>query len=81
MAKRPQFNVDLILEDAYKRGWDQRRLSERAHVKQTTLSRILNRAGSSGRITTIAKLADALGYPTSRYVISPSVPEALVNTE
>lgn len=72
MAILPQFNVDLMLADAYARGWNQKRLGLLADVSPVSLSRFLNRHTRS--LQTAIKLADALGYPLSRYVLSPADP-------
>jgi transcriptional regulator with XRE-family HTH domain len=62
------YNAQLIAEDMALKGWLQKDLARQAHCTQMTVGRFLKGQFQSNK--TAKKLADALGYPLSRYLIS-----------
>lgn len=70
-AARPvEFNAQLMVEDMARKGWTKLDLATRAGVSDMTVIRFLR--GESQTAPTAKKLARALGYSVSRYLITAS---------
>ena len=65
---RATYDIARLAEDMAARGWLPAELARRAGVSKMTVSRVLRQAAQTA--PTMAKLADALGYSTRRYLIS-----------
>lgn len=63
-----EFMTRRILNEMARKEWNQTRLSNKAHVSQSTIFRVLNSA-TNARIGTLNKIADALGIPIEYLVI------------
>lgn len=63
-----RYDVPQLLRDAGGEGWSDSDFARRAGVKRSTVSR-MRRYGST-RPATFAKLAQALGQPMDRYILS-----------
>ncbi len=64
----PTYNVQLMFEDMAVKGWNKNVFSQRAGVADMTVIRFLR--GERQTAPTAKKLADALGYSVTRYLIS-----------
>lgn len=69
-AGRVYFDSQRMAEDMALRGWTKLGLAKRADVADMTVIRFLRGERQTGR--TANKLAAALGFPVSRYLISSS---------
>lgn len=63
-----RFDTRRLREDMVLRGWNKVDLAKRAGVDDMTITRFLNRKHQTAK--SAYKIADALGYPVSRYIIS-----------
>lgn len=66
----PKFDVVLMADDLARLGWFPVDLARRADVSHMTVSRFLHREVQTAR--TAKKLAEALGFSVSRYLIPSS---------
>ncbi len=63
-----QVDIQRVREDMVLKGWNRGHLATRAGVADTTVMRFLN--GDHQTAKTVFKIAEALGHPVSRYIVS-----------
>lgn len=63
----PRFNAKRMARDIAEHGWHQTELAEQSGVGRATVSRFLS--GQFQTAKTAKKLAEALGYPITRYIL------------
>lgn len=66
-SSKPQFDIALMQEDMAARGWLAVDLSRRAGVSHMTVGRFFSEERQTAR--TAKKIAVALGYSLSRYLV------------
>ena len=64
-----RYNVSKMREDMEAKTWLAKDLARAADVSEQTVSRLFRFEGEGIRVTTIGKLATALGYSVRRYLV------------
>ncbi len=65
---KASFNVQLMADDMALKGWTRAELARRARVADMTVIRFFRGEGQTA--PTAKKIADALGRPLKRYLVS-----------
>ena len=67
--RKPPYNTALMHADRRCLGWNMRALAREAGLSTATVTRVLQ--GQNRAEATVKRVAIALGYPVSRYVVLP----------